>query len=159
VKGAAMGRQLIKKVQDISGGIPGTSISDGLLHGIEAFGAKKISVLTPYVEDLNVKEKEFLEDNGLEVTNVTGMQLLSSDDICWLKPEQIVDFAMKKFDRSADALVLSCTGLHTAPIMDKLEHDLGKPVVSSNTAALWRMLRIARVEEKVPGFGRLLREY
>lgn len=159
VKGAEIGRQLIKRVEELSGGIPGTSISDGLLHGISAFGAKKVSVVTPYVEDLNVKEREFLEGNGLEVTNATGMQLLSSDDICWQKPEDIAAFAVKHFDRSADALVLSCTGLHTAPIMDRLEREIGKPVVSSNAAALWRMLRLAKVEEKVSGFGRLLREF
>jgi len=98
VKGAEIGRKLIKKVEEISGGIPGTSISDSLLHGLAAFGARKVSVVTPYVEDLNMKEREFLEGNGLEVTNVTGMQLLSSDDICWLKPEQITEFALKHFN-------------------------------------------------------------
>ncbi|HYC26551.1 MAG TPA: hypothetical protein VEB67_00850 [Nitrososphaerales archaeon] len=159
VKGAKVGRELINRVKEISGGIPGTSISEGLLEAAAAFDVKKVSVVTPYVDDLNVKEKEFLEDNGLEVTNVTGMQLLSSDDICWLKPEQITDFALKHFDSSADSLVLSCTGLHTAPIMDLLERRIGKPVISSNAAALWRMLRIAGVTEKVPGFGRLLVEH
>ena len=154
-----MGRQLIKKVEEISGGIPGTSISDGLLKGLEALGVKRVSVVTPYVEDLNVAEKEFLQDNGLEVTNVTGMQLISSDDICWLKPEQITEFALKNFNTSADALVLSCTGLHSAPIVEGLERKIGKPVISSNTAALWRMLRIARVNEKVPGLGQLLAEH
>jgi maleate cis-trans isomerase len=159
VKGAAMGRELIKRVQEISGGIPGTSISDGLLQGLAALGAEKVSVVTPYVEDLNLAEKQFLQDNGLEVTNVTGMQLISSDDICWLEPEQITEFALKNFDNSADALVLSCTGLHSAPIIEELERKIGKPVVSSNSAALWRMLRIAGVKEKVPGFGQLLSEH
>jgi maleate isomerase len=158
VKGAKMGREIIERVKQISG-IPGTSISEGLLKAAEAFGVKKVSVVTPYVEDLNLKEKEFLEDNGLEVTNVTGMQLLSSDDICWLKPEQITEFALKNFDESADALVLSCTGLHTAPIMDELERKTGKPVISSNTATLWRMLRMAGVNEKVEGYGSLLAEF
>jgi maleate cis-trans isomerase len=159
VKGAEVGRKLIKRVEEISGGIPGTSISDGLLSAASVLDAKKVSVVTPYVEDLNLAEKKFLEDNGLEVTNVTGMQLISSDDICWLKPEQITEFALKHFDPSADALVLSCTGLHSAPIMDSLERSIGKPVISSNAAALWRMLRIAGVKEQVPGFGRLLAEF
>src|SRR5438093_389744 len=44
----------------------------------------------------------------------------------------------------------------TVGVLDLLEHDLGKPVISSNQASLWRALRLAGVREPVAGFGRLL---
>ena len=56
----------------------------------------------------------------------------------------------------ADAVLLSGTGLPTIGVLELLERDLGKPVVSSNQALLWRALRMAGVREPVPGFGRLL---
>jgi maleate cis-trans isomerase len=46
----------------------------------------------------------------------------------------------------------------TAGIIERLERDLGKPVVTSQQAALWRALRLAGLADPVPGFGRLLRE-
>jgi len=43
-------------------------------------------------------------------------------------------------------------------VLETLERLLGKPVISSNQACLWRALRLAGVPDAVPGFGRLLRE-
>ena len=59
---------------------------------------------------------------------------------------------------TADAVLISGTGLPTAGVLDTLERELGKPVLSSNQAFLWRALRVAGVRTPVRGFGRLLRE-
>jgi maleate cis-trans isomerase len=58
--------------------------------------------------------------------------------------------------REAEALLISGTGLPTAGIIQRLEDDLGKPVVTGQTAALWQALRVAGVEARVKGYGRLL---
>ena len=55
-------------------------------------------------------------------------------------------------------MLISGTGLPTAGVLDGLERQLGKPVLSSNQAFLWRALRVAGVRTPVSGFGRLLRE-
>ena len=60
--------------------------------------------------------------------------------------------------KHADAVLVSGTGLPTAGIIEDLERELGKPVVTSQQASLWLALRLARVADSVPGFGRLLRE-
>ena len=57
---------------------------------------------------------------------------------------------------AADAVLLSGTGLPTVGVLELLERDLGKPVLSSNQASLWRALRMAGVREPITGFGRLL---
>ena len=51
---------------------------------------------------------------------------------------------------------MSCTSLRTIEILEELEADVGKPVVSPNQASFWATLRLAGVNEKVEGFGRLL---
>jgi maleate cis-trans isomerase len=58
----------------------------------------------------------------------------------------------------AEAVLLSGTGLPTIGVLEMLEQDLGKPVMSSAQASLWQALRLAGVRQAVPGFGRLLRE-
>ena len=54
-------------------------------------------------------------------------------------------------------MLLSGTGLPTAGVLEMLEQDLGKPVISSVQASLWRALRLAGVRQTVAGHGRLLR--
>ncbi|HEU5196042.1 MAG TPA: hypothetical protein VFW70_14975, partial [Methylomirabilota bacterium] len=56
----------------------------------------------------------------------------------------------------ADAVLISGTGLPTAGIVEHLERDLGKPVVTSQTATLWRALGLLGISERVGGYGRLL---
>jgi len=58
----------------------------------------------------------------------------------------------------ADAVFLSGTGLPTVGVLDTLEQDLKKPVISSNQASLWQALRLSGVRQPITGFGRLLRD-
>jgi maleate cis-trans isomerase len=51
---------------------------------------------------------------------------------------------------------LTGTGMPTLPVLEALEHDLGKPVISSASAMMWHVLRSAGVREPIPGYGRLL---
>jgi maleate cis-trans isomerase len=43
-------------------------------------------------------------------------------------------------------------------VLERLEQELGKPVISSTQAMLWHALRVAGVPDAVHGFGRLLAE-
>ncbi len=65
----------------------------------------------------------------------------------------------KKVDRpEAQAVFISCSNLRTLDIIEKLERDLGKPVITSNQASLWGMLRLIGDRRAIPGAGRLFRE-
>mgnify|MGYP001186607532 CR=1 FL=1 len=159
VGGKEYDNNIIKRMEKRSGGIPSTTISTALINSLRILGSKKLSIVTPYVEELNIREKNFLEELGFEVISINGFNLLSSDDICGLKPNQIYEYALDNFDTKADTLVFSCTGLHTEPILQKIENELKRPTISSNTVALWEMLRKSKIEEKVKGHGKLLSDY
>jgi maleate cis-trans isomerase len=72
--------------------------------------------------------------------------------------ERAAELAHQADAPAAQAVLISGTGLPTAGMLERLERELGKPVISSNQACLWRALRLAGVGEPVTGFGRLLRE-
>ena len=57
----------------------------------------------------------------------------------------------------ADGVLIAGTGFRCVAILDALEQDLGRPVVSANQASLWHCLRAAGVRTPVEGYGRLLR--
>ena len=56
----------------------------------------------------------------------------------------------------AEAVFLSGTGMPTLPVLELLEQDLGKPVISSASAMMWDALRLAGVRQPISGYGRLL---
>lgn len=58
----------------------------------------------------------------------------------------------------SQAIFISCTNLRTLEIIESLEKKLGKPMVTSNSASLWKMLRVIQDPRAIPGAGRLFRE-
>ena len=129
-----------------------------VVEALEALGARRVAVGTPYIDDLNVLEKRFLEANGLEVVDIKGLGIKDNRVIGRLKPSQVYELAKSLRVSSADAVFLSCTNMPTLDVVDVLEKELGLPVISSNTASLWAALRSMRVSLKFGMGGTLLKE-
>jgi maleate cis-trans isomerase len=55
----------------------------------------------------------------------------------------------------ADAYFISCANIRSIDVIEVLERDLGKPVITSNQAAFWRALRMAGVNDVIPALGSL----
>lgn len=53
-------------------------------------------------------------------------------------------------------MFISCTNFRTIEVIDKLEKELDVPVVSSNTATLWAMMKKVGAKKKLKGYGKLL---
>ena len=73
--------------------------------------------------------------------------------------ETIYHLARQVDEPESQAVFISCVGLCTVEIIEKLENDLKKPVITSNQATMWNILRIANIQDKIEGFGRLLSDY
>jgi maleate cis-trans isomerase len=71
-------------------------------------------------------------------------------------PEEILQFSLDAWDDSADGLFISCMNFDALPAVQALEDQIGKPVVTSHSATLWRALALADVREPILGYGRLL---
>ena len=73
-------------------------------------------------------------------------------------PSEIYRFCRESWDEKAEGMFISCMNFNAMPCIGPLEIDSGKPVLSSHSATLWKVLRMIRVRETVRGFGRLLEE-
>ena len=69
--------------------------------------------------------------------------------------ETIYHMARQVDKPESEAIFISCTNLHTIELIEKLECDLGKPVITSNQATMWNLLRMAGIQDKLPGYGQL----
>ena len=139
---------------------PGIPVATPITAGLAAlagFGARKIAVLTPYVDDVNGPIVRYIEENGPEVVALTSFLFADDNDMAGISPEVIYDAAIEADRAEADALFISCTAIRAVDAVERIEQALGKPVVSANQALFWQALRAAGYGEPVPGYGRLLR--
>ena len=135
------------------------SAGAAVLDALQALGARKVAVMTPYSDAANEREKEFLESNGYEVTTISNMDVsyvLNQGYTLEACDEYLLYRNALKLDlNGADALYLSCMGLTTLELINDLETVLGVPVITGQQAALWGALRRSRVGAKPEKLGKL----
>jgi len=120
------------------------SVAASVRRAILARGARRVGVITPYVDALNEKIRESLEADDLDVAAIHGMGITENFAIAGIEPEEIARFAVDCFsDEAIDLLFASCTNLRALEAREAIEQELGVPVVTSNHAALeWVLARI-----------------
>ncbi len=147
--------QLIDRIASLTGTAALTA-ARAVLAALKHFGVKKLALGTPYPEAISAKGKAYWEAAGFDIV---GYQRLADVQNIYAENEQrAYQLARQANTPDADAVFLSGTGVPTVGVLEVLEQDLGKPVISSTQASLWQALRLAGVRQAIPGFGRLLRE-
>jgi maleate isomerase len=136
-----------------------TSLIGGVLNALRTLQASRIVVASPYLDDVNTLEAEYLEKQGFEILDFQGMNLLKDPDIRLVAPDFIKEYATKLNHKEAEAIFISCGGLRSLEIVEALEKEVGKPVVVSNQAMFWNALRLAGIGDKIEGYGRLFKEH
>ena len=144
---------LAERIASLTGARPLTA-AQAILAALEHLGVKRLALGTPYPEAISALGRAYWQAAGLEVVGYA--RLAGVENIYDESEERAYRLARQADVPEADAVLLSGTGLPTVGVLELLERDLGKPVISSNQASLWRALRLAGVREPVPGFGRLL---
>jgi maleate isomerase len=153
VRGVGYDKEIIEALQSRTG-VPVTTTSTGVVKALSALGVK-IAVATPYPDDVNQAEKAFLEDSGFEVARIKGLEFLEPRLVPQVPPGEMYRLAKEVFSEDVEGVFISCTGLHVDSIIELLEKDLKRPVITSNQVMLWDVLRRINVNEKIEGLGKL----
>ena len=137
-------------------GLPATTTSSASVAALRRLGVRRVSVLSPHIDEMNERLKMFLEGSGLDVLHMRGLNKLGGiEDI---PSGDIRRLVLRLVDRpDADGVFVSCTSMRTASIIDSMEDAIGKPVVSALQATVWESLRLAGLWRDTPGLGRLYR--
>jgi len=134
---------------------PCVATSRAVVDSLRALRVRKVAVATPYMKGIDELEKNFLTSNGFEVVDINGLGLLDNIEIGKQKPHVAYTLAKRLRYADANAIFISCTNFRTIEVIKKLEQETNRPVVSSNTATLWSIMRKAKVKKTIMGFGRL----
>lgn len=135
---------------------PAVATAGAVVNALKALKLSRISVATPYTEEINSLEKKFLEENGLVIQKIKGLGIKDNLKIGEQTPRTVYDLVKEVDTAWNDGIFVSCTNLKTIEVIGRLEEELKKPVISSNTATLWAMLRKTKHEDPLIGCGRLL---
>ena len=157
-RGPGYDRELIETITKAAG-VPAVAAAPAVVEALRHFGARRISVATPYPEWNNQRLRAYLEACGFEVLNVEGEPRAAASGNQGINdrdPEEVVAFAARVCRPEADALLCSCTAWRSVEAVAELERRTGKPVVTSNQASIWMAFRALGLTTPLKGFGRLL---
>ena len=154
VKGAAWEREASRGLG--SAERPFETAGQTLLAALASLGARRLAIFSPYGDDVAHLVPGYFVQAGYEVVaNVNRASLADSHVVVGTHPEDL--FRAIAALPPADALCILATDLPTFQIVEHLERTWGGPVVTSNLAMFWWLLRTAGVPDEVPGIGSLAR--
>jgi arylmalonate decarboxylase len=156
-KGAGFNRELTRRVAEASGR-PAVTMSTAVIEGLRSVGGKRVAVATAYDQEVNHRLERFLHEEGFEVRTIRGLGVEKVEDIYGVTQDGLFKFSVEVFESAgnADALLVSCGGLHTLELLEPLERRCKVPVVSSLPHALRAGVRLLGLSGRVPGYGALL---
>jgi maleate isomerase len=122
----------------------------------DAFGAKRIAVVTPYPRSVNITVRDYIVGAGYDVPVFGSFNDDNDNSVARISSDSLRDAILAVGRRDdVDMVFLSCTSLRLVDAARDIEAALGKPVTASNHAMAWHCLRLAGVDDKKPEFGRL----
>ena len=150
--------EIRSRIQSARPGVLCTTPLTASLSALERFNAQRLSVLTPYVDDVNIEIARYLESRGKSIAAFSSFKIADNEEMAKLSPESIYQAALSADRDDADALFISCTAIRAVEVVERIEKTLGKPVVTAVQAIFWESLRLAGYRGAVCGYGRLLRD-
>ena len=151
-------RRFKKRVQELSG-LEVANGAEACERALKLFNAKRIGVVTPYqsIGDKNVTQ--FFDDLGFEVVAIKGLKCPTAVTMAHVQEDTLREALVELNTREVDALVQVGTNLSMVRLADEAERWIGKPVIAINAVTWWMALRDNDIQDKLYGFGRLLREF
>ena len=139
---------------------PNTKVTTPITSAIKAikkFNINKISVFTPYTDEINQSVVEYFKKENIEVVSLSYFDIASDLDIGKVDPDHLFEVLTKIDLSKSDGLFVSCTALPVLSLIDKLEKKLGRVVLSSNQTLIWDTLNEINYNKNIDGFGQLFK--
>jgi arylmalonate decarboxylase len=133
-------------------------MSNGVIDGLKAVGARRVAVATAYNDEVNDRLRAFLVEHDLEPQIITGMGIEAVEDVDLVTQNYLLEFCARVYASApdADSMLVSCGGFRTLELIAPLEQRTGVPVISSMPHGLWAGARLVGMDGSAPGFGTLL---
>lgn len=158
VEGEGSEEEIADRIQQATG-IRALTTSSAVIRALKHLGVRTVFMVTPYPQDINELEVDFLRFNDIDVIGYDSFHCDEKRPISSVSSEEVAELVLQHRDEisRADAVFVSCTNLLSFDHIERLERELDRPVVSSNLASLWAALTSIGAPTETAGVGRLFR--
>ena len=157
-KGKGYDRELIKRME-VAAGKPATTAATAFVDALRELGANRIAIGAPWSKTMNVPMIAFMEMHGFKVVHWEVVGYVASIELGRAGPEEAFELGRRADRQNADAIVMPGGNWPAMSVVQKLEDELGKPVLANNAVSLWAGLRLLKRMDSIGGYGQLLREH
>ena len=156
--GMGYDRELIKRMEDASGR-PATTAATAFVDALTRLAAKKIAIAAPWSKTMDKPMVAFMQASGFEVVNSEVAGYVASIELGRTGPQAAYALGRRADRPDADAIIMPGGNWPAMSMVEKLERELGKPVLANNAVSLWAGLRLLKRGDGIAGYGVLLREH
>ena len=156
-KGPGSDRQILDLVKKITP-VPASTVLTAVVRACQALGLKRVVMATPFPEDQDERLVRFLAHDGIEVVAFRGLGCPNSEVIWNLPPETGYNLAAALLRKhpNVDGVYMPCNKWRIVSVVDRIENESNKPVVTNTQAWVWEALRTMGIKNLIPGYGKLL---
>lgn len=136
---------------------PVMTSAGALVDGLKTMGARRISLMAPYMRPLTDLVVRYIEHEGIEVVDSICFEIPDNLEVGLRDPMQLLEDVRRLNTEGADVVVASaCVQMQSLPAIQRIEDKLGLPTVSTAVCTVRRMLENLALEPVVPEAGALL---
>ncbi len=136
---------------------PIVTSAGALIEGLQIMGAKKVSIITPYMKHLTKMVVEYIEDQGIQVVDSISLEIPDNLEVAAQNPLNLVDIYKKLDVTGVDVIVLSaCVQMPSLAAVDIIQKESGLPVTTAAICTTYKMLKELSLEAKAPIGGALM---
>jgi maleate isomerase len=157
-KGKGYDRLLIKRMEDAAGR-PATTAATAFVDALNQLGMTNIAIGAPWSKTMDRPMVEFMEASGFNVVHSEVVGFVASIELGRVGPETALELAHRTDRPDAQAIVMPGGNWASMPVVERLENELGKPVLVNNAVSLWAGLRLLKRGDSIAGYGSLLRDH
>lgn len=133
------------------------SSAGALVEGLQALGARRIALVTPYLRPLAEQVVGYLRAEGFDVVDWAALEVGDNAEVGCIPGDRVMAAARGLDLDGADALVISaCVQMPSLGLITAAEEEFGLPVLSAATAGAYSLLRHLGLPPELPDAGRLL---
>ena len=157
-KGKGYDRELTRRMEDASGR-PATTAATAFVDALRHLGVGRIAIGAPWSRIMDQPMVAFMQANGFEVVHSEVVGIVAGVELGRVGPEPAYELGRRTDRPDADAIIMPGGNWPSMLVVERLERELGKPVLANNAVSLWAGLRLLRRSDRIPGYGRLLRDH
>ncbi|MEJ7669359.1 MAG: Asp/Glu racemase [Casimicrobiaceae bacterium] len=149
--------RLHRRTVEAGGPAPVVTSAGALVDGLKARGAKKVSILAPYMKPLTRPVIDYIEHEGIEVIDSISLEIADNLEVGRQNPTAPAGITKRLNTKGADAIVASaCVQMPSLSSVQVIEDRTGLPVVTSFVCTTFMMLKSLGLNTVVPNAGALL---